>query len=209
MCGRYTVTAGATELIETFDVPELSFEHHPRYNVAPSQDAPVVASDRHGRRIGLMRWGFEPAGALSGRGVWINARAESVARRATFREAFRRRRCLVPADGFYEWRREGRGRIPYWFHARDRGLFSLAGIWEGRTFAILTTDANDDVRAVHDRMPVVVAPGERAAWMDRDAPPEILARMLGPAPAGTFESWAVSGRVNRPDPEGPSLIEPV
>ncbi len=206
MCGRYTVTADTAELVETFDVPELPFEHHARYNVAPGQEAPIVARDRRGRRMGLMRWGFESAG---GRGGWINARAESVSRRPAFRKAFRRRRCLVPADGFYEWRREGDAKTPYWFHSPARGLFSLAGLWEGRRFVILTTDANDDVRPVHDRMPVVVVPADRAAWLDGGTPMETLRRMLGPAAPGTFESWVVSERVNRPDPDDPSLVEPV
>ncbi len=210
MCGRYTVTAGAAELIETFDVPEFEFAHTPRYNVAPGQEAPVVAADRRGRRMGLLRWGFEPAGPAGERpGGWINARSESVARRPAFREAFLRRRCLVPADGFYEWRKEGGAKTPYWFHASERGLFALAGIREGRTFAILTTEASEDVRAVHDRMPVLVAPADRAAWLDRGTPLDALARILAPAPAGTLESWAVSRRVNRAGPDDAGLIEPV
>ncbi len=209
MCGRYTLTAGGDELVETFHVPELSFELRPRYNVAPGQDCPLVAVDRKGRRMGLMSWGFEPADRAPDRGGWINARSESVMRRAAFREAFRRRRCLVPADGFYEWRREAGMKTPYWFHAPDRGLFSFAGIWEGRTFAILTTEANEDVGAVHDRMPVLVAPDDRDAWLDREATVERLRRIMAPAPAGTLASHPVSRRVNRPDDDDPSLVEPV
>ncbi len=209
MCGRYTVTASAAELVETFDVPELRFEHRARYNVAPGQDAPVVAVDRNGRRMGPMRWGFEPERETSRRGGWINARAESVMRRPAFREAFRRRRCLVPADGFYEWRGQGASKMPHWFHLSDRGLFAFAGIWEGTTFAILTTEANGDVRGVHPRMPVVVAVPDRDVWLDREALPGDLARVMAPAPEGTFESWPVSRRVNRPDPDDASLIEPV
>lgn len=209
MCGRYTLTAPADELVETFDVPALSFELRPRFNVAPGQEAPIVATDRKGRRMGLMRWGFEPASGRSEKGGWINARSESVMRRASFEEAFRRRRCLVPADGFYEWRREHGAKIPYWFHRSGRALFSFAGIWEGRTFAILTTAANDDVRAVHDRMPVLIAPQDRGAWLDRETPADVLAGMMAPSPAGTFASHPVSTRVNRPDDDDPRLVEPV
>lgn len=209
MCGRYTLTAPADELVETFDVPPLSFDLHPRFNVAPGQDAPIVATDRKGRRMGLMRWGFEPDGASSRKGDWVNARAESVMRRASFVEAFRRRRCLVPADGFYEWRREEGVKTPYWFHRPEGGLFTLAGIWEGRTFAILTTDANDDVRGVHDRMPVLIAPADRDAWLDHETPAEALAGMMVPSPVGTFASHPVSRRVNRPDEDDPGLVEPV
>jgi putative SOS response-associated peptidase YedK len=209
MCGRYTLTAGADELVETFDVPALSFDLRPRYNVAPGQDCPIVAADRKGRRMGLMRWGFAPHGSASGKGGWINARAESVMRRDSFRGAFHRRRCLVPADGFYEWRREGELKVPYWFHRPGGGLFSFAGIWEGRTFAILTTDANDDVRTVHDRMPVLVAPDDRGAWLGRETAAAELTRILAPSPAGTFTAHEVSRRVNRTDQEDPGLVEPV
>lgn len=209
MCGRYTLTAVADELVETFDVPSLELEYRPRYNVAPGQDCPIVAADRRGRRMGLMRWGFEPQRPPSAKGGWINARAESVMRRASFGEAFHRRRCLVPADGFYEWRRDDGGKTPFWFHLPDGGIFSFAGIWEGRTFAILTTEANEDVRTVHDRMPVLVAPGDRGAWLDRETPASELLRIMAPSPAGTLGSHEVSRRVNRTDQDDPGLVEPV
>jgi putative SOS response-associated peptidase YedK len=218
MCGRYSLAATEEELLETFDVPILTFEHRPRYNIAPGQEAPVVAEDRAGRRIGLLEWGFLPAWKDEPTGGFVNARAESVASKASFREAFRRRRCLVPADGFYEWRSEGGRKVPYWIHPPDDGLLAFAGLWtswrrpdaEARhTFAILTTDANREVSDIHDRMPVVVSPEDRDAWLDRDTPPERLDAVLHPAPDGVLALRRVSTRVNRPDDDDPGLIEPV
>jgi putative SOS response-associated peptidase YedK len=218
MCGRYTLAANADELVEAFDVPPPTFELRPRYNVAPTQVVPVVAEDRHGRRMGRLTWGLVPAWADEpGPGI-INARAESVAEKPSFREAFERRRCLVPADGFYEWKKEGGAKVPYWIHSADGGILSFAGIWERwsrpgaeprHTFAILTTDASEDVAWIHDRMPVVVAPADRRRWLARSSDPRALLGLLQPAPAGTLVSHAVSTRVNRPSEDDAALIEPV
>lgn len=218
MCGRYTLAAGADELVEAFDVPAPTFDLEPRYNIAPSQDAPVVAEDRRGRRIGLLRWGLVPGWAEEpGPGI-VNARSESVRDKPSFREAFERRRCLVPADGFYEWRRRGRGKVPYWIHPRGGGVMSLAGVWERwsrlgaeprHTFAILTTDASDDVAAIHDRMPVVVDAMHRDLWLDRGSDPDQLLDLLRAPPAGTLASHPVGTRVNRAVEDDPGLIEPV
>ena len=146
----------------------------------------------------------------------INARAESVATKPSFREAFARRRCLVPVDGFYEWRREGSTKTPFWFHRPDRDVFALAGIWERRSaadgggygFAILTTDAGPDIADVHDRMPVLVPPAAFDAWLDRDARAGALEALLRAAPAGTLERHPVSSRVNRTTEDDVGLIEP-
>jgi putative SOS response-associated peptidase YedK len=205
VCGRYSLAAPADDLVEVFEVPPLGFDLVPRYNVAPGQDAPVVAEDRRGRRAGLLRWGLVPAGAADARRPFVNARAESADRVPSFREAFAHRRCLVPADGFYEWREEDGRKVPYWFHPPDGGLLSLAAIWEHwerpggearDAFAILTVGANDDVRPFHHRMPLVVAPGDRADWLGRGTPPETLRRIATPAPAGALGARRVSTRVN-------------
>lgn len=218
MCGRYALAATEEALLETFDVPTLTFEHCPRYNIAPGQEAPVVAEDRDGRRIGLLEWGFLPDWKDEPTGAFINARAESVASKASFREAFRRRRCLVPADGFYEWRAEGGRKIPYWIHPPGGGLLAFAGVWTSwqrpdveprHTFAILTTSANREVSEIHDRMPVVVGPEDRDAWLERSTPPPRLHGMLERAFDGTLDVRRVSTRVNRPDDDDPGLIEPV
>lgn len=228
MCGRYTLAASEEALLETFDVAELTFEHGPRYNVAPGQRAPVVAEDHRGRRIGLLEWGFVPvwekgrrrAGVRSshGRRGCINARAESVATKPSFREAFARRRCLIPADGFYEWRREGGRKVPHWFHPDAGEVVSFAGIWTSgirpdgellHAFAIITTPANEEVRPVHARMPAVIARYDRDRWLDRSTDADGALRLLDPAPTGTFSARRVSTRVNSPGEDDPALIESV
>lgn len=221
MCGRYTLAAPSDELIEAFDVPALDFDYRPRYNIAPGQEAPVVAEDRRGRRMGLLGWGFVPAGRDRGR-PFVNARSETVAAKRSFAEAFAQRRCLVPADGFYEWRRDegGSGRggaVPFWVHPRQGGLLSFAAIWETwrgpsgerhHGFAILTADANAEVRPIHERMPVVIAADDRNAWLDRGSPREEVEALLRPAADGTFECREVSRRVNRTSEDDGGLIEP-
>lgn len=217
MCGRYTLGVGAEELVEAFDVPELTFDHRPRYNIAPGQDAPVLARDRRGRRVGPLTWGLVPGWSDEPGAGSINARAESVATKPSFREAFARRRCLVPATGFYEWRRVDGRKVPHWFHPPDGGIVTFAGIWERwarpgveprHTFAILTTDANQDVEEVHDRMPVVVADPDRKVWLDRESDPHSLRELLAPAPPGTLDHHAVDPRVGRPENDDESLVEP-
>lgn len=217
MCGRYTLAANADELVEAFDVPPPTFDLRPRYNIAPSQPAPVVAADRHGRRMGLLTWGLVPAWVDEpGSGI-INARSESVMDRPSFREAFERRRCLVPADGFYEWKREEEGRVPYWIHPRGGGVMSFGGLWERwsrpgsgtrHTFVILTTEASQDVAPIHDRMPLLVRPTDRSVWLDRSVGGRRLLALLRPAPVGSLVSHRVSSRVNRTSEDDAALIEP-
>jgi len=213
MCGRYTLAPDADDLVEAFDVPGLTFDYFARYNIAPGQAAPVVAEDAHGRRIGLLDWGLVPAWRDDSGPRFINARTESVRSKASFREAFARRRCLVPADGFYEWAH----RVPYWLHPAEGGVISFAGIWETwrragaaprHAFAILTTEANSDVRSIHDRMPVVIGEDDRDVWLDRSSGVERVGALLRPAPDGTFVSRVVSTRVNRAGEDDSGLIEP-
>ena len=155
MCGRYSLTTPEDHLVEVFDVPPVTFDYRARYNIAPSQNVPVVASDRRGTRLGLLRWGFVPAWAddVSIGSRMINARAESLLDKAAFKRACVSRRCLVPADGFYEWAAEGGRKVPYWIHSPDREPMGFAGIWErwhlrGRepvfSMAIITVDARPD-----------------------------------------------------------------
>ncbi len=220
MCGRYTLARPPSALVETFNLPELGFAWPARFNVAPGQLAPVIAKDAHGRRMGLMTWGLIPNWMDEpGRG-FINARAESASTKRSFREAFARRRCLVPADGFYEWQRSSdRGaKTPFWIHPGAGGVVSFAGLWERwsrpgqeprHTFTILTTDANEDVRVIHDRMPAVIAAADRSKWLDRAASPDAVRTLLATPPKGTFTSHPVSTRVNKPVEDDEGLIEPV
>jgi putative SOS response-associated peptidase YedK len=216
VCGRYTLAAGSDELAEAFDVAPLTFAWSPRYNIAPGQQAPVLAADRRGRRIGLLTWGLVPARAERPDTGHINARAESVMERPSFREAFERRRCLVPADGFYEWKREGAKKTPYWLSPRDGALLAFAGIWERwsrpgaeprHTFAILTTQASDDVADIHDRMPVIIGLSDRVEWLDPEADRSALVAFLRPAPAGLLAKRRVSARVNRVAEDDAGLVE--
>jgi putative SOS response-associated peptidase YedK len=220
VCGRYTLATPPSDLVEAFDVPELNFEWPARFNVAPAQPAPVVAEDARGRRMGLMTWGLIPNWMDEPGKGFINARAESASTKPSFREAFTRRRCLVPADGFYEWQRpaSGAAKVPFWIHPAVGGMVSFAGLWEswrrsGRepkhTFTILTTDANEDVKSIHDRMPVVIAEADRSTWLARGSTTNAVQGLLAPPPAGTFTSHPVSTRVNKPAHDDESLIEPV
>jgi putative SOS response-associated peptidase YedK len=216
MCGRYTLAASTDGLVEAFDVPVPAFEWAPRYNIAPSQQAPIVAEDSRGRRVGLLTWGLAPGWMDDPGPGFVNARSESVHTKPAFRDGFERRRCLVPADGFYEWQKQEGAKVPHWLHPAAGGVVSFAGLWDSwsrpgaeprHTFAILTTEANDEVSAVHDRMPVVVPADARHAWLAKDADPAALRALLRPAPDGTFAVRRVSTRVNKPVEDDAGLIE--
>ncbi len=222
MCGRYTLTTPLDDLLEVFAVPPPTFEYRPRYNIAPSQEAPVVLRGREGRRLELLRWGLVPAWAEdpSVGNRLINARVETVARKPAFRDAYRLRRCLVPADGFYEWKRvPGRTRkVPFWIHDPERVPFAMAGLWEGwrgegmeplGTFAILTTEASEELREIHGRMPVVLPPDAWEAWLDPGTEPGRLAELLGRGTRRRLEAWEVSTLVNAPTNDVPACVEPV
>ena len=208
MCGRYSITTPLEAMRGLFDfegTPNLA----PRYNVAPSQSVPIVRrrEDEAVREIVQVRWGLVPGWAkdLSISAKLINARAETVAEKPSFRSAFKRRRCLVPADGFYEWRRESEAKQPYRIARADGGVFAFAGLWErweapeGETVescTILTTQANAALAPIHGRMPVVLEPGAYGPWLDPAAEPERLHALLVPAPDETLTAYKVSTRVN-------------
>jgi putative SOS response-associated peptidase YedK len=222
MCGRFGQTATSAELAAAFEAawrcaePEL-----PRYNVAPTQDVPVLLSDAGRRVLDVFRWGLIPSwakdAAIGNR--MINARAEGVTEKPAFRAAFQRRRCLVPAGGFYEWKKVGKAKVPQWIHAADGSPLTFAGLWEAwrpardaepvLTFTILTTSPNLDVAGIHDRMPVIVAAADRDAWLGADTPAGDLLALLRSAPDGLLRSHPVSTAVNRPAFDGPELIRPV
>jgi len=218
MCGRYTLATPAEWIRDSFELdftPELG----PRYNIAPTQDAPVFLLRDGRRRLEWLRWGLVPSWArdASVGNRMINARAETVREKPAFRNAFRQRRCLVPADGFYEWRRIGALKIPMRFRRRDRCPFAFGGLrehWTGpdgnalHTFTILTTEANELVRPIHDRMPLVLDPRHYALWLDADADPERVAELLRPDPLPDFEAYEVSTLVNNPRNDDPACIEP-
>ena len=219
MCGRYSLTTPEDHLVEAFDVPPLTFDYRARYNIAPTQDVLVVASDKRGTRLGLLRWGFVPAWAddpsIGSR--MINARAESLLDKPAFKQAAVSRRCLVPADGFYEWAAEDGHKVPYWIHSPDREPMGFAGVWERWhhrgtepvfSMVIITVDANDQIRHLHDRMPAIVPAADRKAWLDTETPIAEALSLLKPYELA-LEAYPVSTLVNRPANDVPDCIEPV
>ncbi len=220
MCGRYTLTV-TLDALKTFLAAEGGQNLAERHNVAPTQEAPVIRLGGDDvRRIAMLRWGLVPGWAkdLSFAANAINARAESVAEKPTFREAFRRRRCLVPADGYFEWMVTGKARQPYYFTLKAGGTMVFAGLWERwapagaepvETFGFITVDASPDVTPVHDRMPVLLDSAGSAAWLDPKTSLGDLQTLLTPAPAGRLIHHAVSTAVNSARAEGPELIRPV
>lgn len=220
MCGRYTLTTPLDELLAIFDVPDVAFDYQPRYNIAPTQTAPVLARDDEGRRIGLLRWGLIPFWAddpaIGNR--MINARSETASSKPAFRSAFRSRRCLVLADGFFEWKKEGEGKQPYWIHRPDGEPFTMAGLWERwqpeegepiYTFTILTRDATEELRSLHPRMPVVLERDRGEAWIERDREPAELEDLLAGPPDQGFSWHPVSTVVNSPRNDVPECVEPL
>jgi putative SOS response-associated peptidase YedK len=191
----------------------------PRYNIAPTQ--PVVAvrpGERAGREARMLRWGLVPFWAkdLAMGSRMINARGETVAEKPAFRQAFRRRRCLIPADGFYEWQKVPGGKQPWYISARGEGPLAFAGLWERwdkrgtetpvESCTIVTTAANATLAPLHDRMPVILDPAAWDAWLGADTPSAELRDLLRPAPDGLLAARTVSRRVNSPANDGPELI---
>jgi putative SOS response-associated peptidase YedK len=226
MCGRYLLTTPSEALARLFSFIERP-NLPPRYNIAPTQDAPVVRQRRDPpgeRSLQTLRWGLVPPwseGPKFGSPL-INARAESLAEKASFRTAFRRRRCLVPADGFYEWRGAGADKEPYLITRSDGAPFAFAGLWERWTpperaagsppavdsFAIITTEANDFLRPLHARMPVILPQESYARWLDPDAEPADLAPLLAPAPNALLRYVPIGRAVNSVRNDGSELIAP-
>jgi putative SOS response-associated peptidase YedK len=212
MCGRFRVARSKEILEEDFEAEDSlnAVEWEPRYNVAPGQAVVAVRQDaeRAVRRLAPLRWGLIPAWANDAAVGYkmINARAETAADRPAFREAMRQRRCLIPADGFYEWKRAGKEKLPFCFTLADDAVFAFAGLWEqwrspqGQTVescAILTTAPNELVREVHDRMPVILAPDAYDLWLDPGFRRVSELQPLLKPYAGAMRRYRVSSRVNQ------------
>jgi putative SOS response-associated peptidase YedK len=217
MCGRYTLMklADLLKLIPWLQVPAEVLERQSRYNVAPSQILPIV-TDSHGQAVLRdARWGFVPSWTKGKpKAQPINARAETVADGGMFRRAFQHRRCLVPADGFYEWQGAKPPKQPYFIRMQDHGLFAFAGLWERwhpenaepvDTFTILTITPNELMKPIHDRMPVIIPPQDYRRWLSGQDPQDLLKAY----PAELMEAVAVSSRVNSPKFDGPECIEAI
>lgn len=222
MCGRFSITTPPDAMRDLFawlDEPDFP----PRYNIAPSQPVPIVIREQDGqggsrRRFLLVRWGLVPSWAKEmPQSILINARAETIAEKPSFRGAFRHHRALMPADGFYEWKAQGSGpKQPFFIRRRDRKPFAMAAVWdiwmpaggsELDSCAIVTTEANETLKPVHHRMPVILDEKDWDLWLDPGATEKELLALLRPAPDDLMEAIPVSTRINRVANDDPSLQE--
>jgi putative SOS response-associated peptidase YedK len=220
MCGRYTLTSAPEVLRALFRYAEQP-NFPPRYNVAPTQPIPIVRVNDGKREFVLMRWGLLPSWVKDPKtfSLLINARGESAAEKPAFRAAMKRRRCLIPADGFYEWQAGGARKQPYFIHAKSGAPLAFAGLWETwtgpngeelDTAAIVTTSANRTLQPIHDRMPVILAPDAFDLWLDTaNVDARTAAALIAPAPDNLLEAYPISTEVNRVANDNPGLLEPV
>jgi putative SOS response-associated peptidase YedK len=218
MCGRYSLADLNDTFSSRFKVTNYIHNLTPRYNVAPSQTVPVVVRAEDENQAELMDWGLIPAWSRDGKG-FINAKAETVSTKPSFKRAFRVHRCIVPVSSFFEWQRSPEGKFPYLIKLKREKLFGLAGIWEEwqgpydlpvQSFAIITCPANPLVARIHDRMPVILKQEDEATWLNpalRD--PAQLRPLLRPYPASEMEAYRVTLAVNSPSNNSPELLEPI
>lgn len=210
MCGRFRLSRRKQIVMERFDSISDEPDWEPRYNIAPTQPVAVIRQnpDKLVRELSLMRWGLIPSWAkdASVAASMINARSETASTKPAFSDALKNRRCLIPADGFYEWKRTGTSKQPFCFEMNGGALFAFAGLWEGwktpsgdwlKTCSILTTTPNAVTSAVHDRMPVILSPDDYALWLDpRMRNVDEVSSLLNPYDARQMHSYRVSSRLN-------------
>lgn len=221
MCGRFALIVSGEAVAEQFELAETPFLA-PRYNIAPTQPVAAVRLTPHSaqRELTHFHWGLIPSWAkdasMSAR--MINARSETVSDKPAFRVAFKRRRCLIPASGFYEWQKQGSGKQPIFIQAQDGGLLALAGLWETwpmpdggeiDSCTILTTEPNELMAPIHNRMPVIIEPADYDLWLDPGDRPEDGLHLLRPYPAHKMTFYPVSTHVNTPRNDDPQCIDPL
>jgi putative SOS response-associated peptidase YedK len=220
MCGRFTRHHKPEEIAERFDVETIEEAAVPRYNIAPSQMVPVIRRV-DGREMIACKWGLIPYWSKDPKigNKMINAKGETLAEKASFKTAFAKRRCLIPADGFYEWtRNEKDQKQPIYYKLRNNQLFAFAGLWEVwrtpdgeklRTFTIITVEPNELLASIHNRMPAILRPEDEALWLDPNISETGLVPLLKPYPAVEMESYPVSTAVNSPKLDDPSFVIPI
>ena len=218
MCGRFTLTH-VYGFFTRFQLMDQQAQLTPRFNVAPTQEHPIIISQSPNQMI-MMRWGLVPFWAKDPKigNRLINARAESVAIKPAFRTSIKRKRCLVPATGFYEWKRADNGKVPYYVHLKDDSLFSFAGLFDSwhapdgeqlKTFTIITTTPNAMMGRIHNRMPVMLSQEDEELWLTKEPLPDSeLKRIFKPYPARLMDAYEVSKEVNNPRNENQGLIKP-
>jgi putative SOS response-associated peptidase YedK len=221
MCGRYSIISKNRESRGSMRASRLlkQAEMDNRFNVAPSQSLPVITNDKPDE-LQFFSWGLLPHWAKEKgyKHKSINARAETITEKPMFRQLVNQKRCLVPADGFYEWRDSPTGKVPYRFLLRDEGLFCFAGLWDEwadketgeviRTYTLITTEANELMRPIHDRMPVLLHPEEEELWLSNERADEHVLSLLHPYPSDEMKAYPVSRLVNSPANDTPEVLEP-
>ncbi|ANE45143.1 hypothetical protein SY83_00955 [Paenibacillus swuensis] len=221
MCGRFTLAKEEDELLERFDAIGLSFPYVPRYNIAPRQWVTAVLRKDGVNRIGQLQWGLLPPWAKDERmaSQLLNAKAETIREKPSFRKAYLSKRCLIPADGFYEWKLTPRGKQPMRIQLKDRGIFSMAGLYEFwkdpnmpdrqaiATCTVITTTPNRLMEGIHDRMPVILSREDEHRWLDRHEDPDLLYQLLRPYPAEDMIAYPVSKLVGNVKNELPECID--
>ncbi len=221
MCGRFEIHSTIEIIARVFQIDAVTFDIKPNYNVAPSQDVPVVMNDGKKNRLIACHWGFVQSWSRDIKTGYrmINARGETVGQNRTFREAFVSSRCLVPADGFYHWKQEGKTKKPFYIRLKNGEPMGLAGVYsiwhspEGEevcTFTIITTDANDLLSSIHPRMPVIVHAEDYSLWLDPSVTDEVtLCGLLRPFPSDELELYPVTPKVNCFKYNDPENIRPI
>ncbi|WP_336825303.1 SOS response-associated peptidase [Sporosarcina sp. USHLN248] len=223
MCGRFTLFAPYEEIMDRFEIASAfeATDYVPSYNIAPSQQVVAVINDGQKNRLGYLRWGLIPPWAKDEKIGYkmINARAETIAEKPSFRNAFKRKRCILPADSFYEWQRRDGQKIPMRIKLKDDGIFGIAGLYEKyvapsgmiiHTCTAITTEPNELMRPIHDRMPVILHKEDEAMWLDpKNNDIHSLQSLLKPFNEEQMEAYIVSSQVNSPKNNEKALIMPI
>ena len=220
MCGRYNLISPTSQIIEEFELFSEIEELQARYNIAPGQPVPIIKQEGDKRILSMAHWQFIPGGTRDPKKIpfMINARSETVEQKKSFKESFKRRRCIVPANAFYEWKKSAGQKIPFLIKKRDDSLLGLAGIWDRYTdergnivesMAILTTTPNKIMKDIHDRMPVILHKEDYQKWLDPGFDDtSALKELLVPYVEDKLEAYTISTKVNKVANEGPEVIEP-
>lgn len=217
MCGRFSIIDDIDQICQRFHCPTVAFDYWPRYNVAPTQEVPVVMLEQGRRELQLMRWGLIPYWTREDKKgkPLINARVESIKEKPSFKTSFRHRRCIIPCNGYFEWQKGSEGKLPYRILQNGTELFGLAGLWdrwmnatgqEVLSFAILTTEAATAVQAIHQRMPYTLSQEQEQMWLEGAGNQDLLSLVQ---PIQDLVSYRVSTLVNSPKNDSPAIIERV
>lgn len=219
MCGRFTLKADTGEVQKAFDLENVGEEIQPRYNIAPSQPIAII-TNHNPKQLTYVKWGLVPSWSKDPAigNKMINARSETASEKPSFRSAFKRRRCLIPADGFFEWTKQGKKKVPMYIHLENNEIFAFAGLWETwqspdgselQTATILTTDPNELIKPLHHRMAVILEPDTYDTWLSPDEmPADALMPLMTAYPSEKMRVYEVSTQVNSPANDNPNIIEP-